>query len=89
MAARLGTTPDHIKQALVGDEGEAAAWEVLIEVLELAADPGWLGQTEGRGGKPMSAAEAGMDRVERAGGSVIHTDGRDGKGLAKHWWSRK
>jgi hypothetical protein len=89
MADKLGVGVDEVRATMAGSEGPEAAWQVTLAVLEMAVDPDWLTAVEGRDGKPLSAAEAGEDRHDRVTGSnVIVPDGRDGKGLAKHWWSR-
>jgi len=89
VADRIGATSEAIEAAMGGSEGTSTAWDVLVAVLNAAVDPDWLNRVEGRGGQPLTAAEAGVDRHERVSDdNVIKPDGRSGPARATHWWSR-
>jgi hypothetical protein len=87
LADRLGVPPADIEATMAGFEGPETAWKCLLVVLEAAAPPA---SPEGRGGHPLSAAEAGLDRhIRAAQQDQVDTVGRAGDGPKKHWWSRR
>lgn len=91
VAWRMQVSVEEVIGVLDGAEGDEAAWEAMVMVLEAAmGDVAWLAQPEGRGGRPLSLEEAGLDRHERAAGKQVESAGRGGAGgSSRHWWSRK